>query len=117
MFNTTTTTRFSSISTSDYPHRRANITSRPPSSLSVSCAKNDKDVASEENASSKRKLSKQSSWEAKDAQGNDYLYRLGKEADNMNIAVGARAGVIDDLFAGNFLGRDCNFLVLFLLKI
>ncbi|MBA0807674.1 hypothetical protein Gohar_023464 [Gossypium harknessii] len=24
----------------------------------------------------------------------------------MNIAVGARAGVIDDLFTGNFLGKD-----------
>lgn len=56
----------------------------------------------------KKKLSEQSSWEAKDLEGKDYLYRLGKEADNMNIAVGARAGVIDDLFAGNFLGRDCN---------
>lgn len=57
---------------------------------------------------SPKRLSKQSSWEAKDLEGRDYLYRLGKEADNMNIAVGARAGVIDDLFAGNFLGRDCN---------
>ena len=56
---------------------------------------------------SKKILSDQSSWEAKDSEGNDYLYRLGKEADNMNIAVGARAGVIDDLFAGKFLGRDC----------
>lgn len=55
-----------------------------------------------------KKLSKQSSWEAKDSEGNDYLYRLGKESDNMNIAVGARAGVIDDLFTGQFLGRDCE---------
>ncbi|RVW49127.1 hypothetical protein CK203_084410 [Vitis vinifera] len=55
-------------------------------------------------------FSEQSSWEAKDSEGRDYLYRLGKEADNMNIAVGARAGIIDDLFVGNFLGRDCNFL-------
>jgi hypothetical protein len=53
------------------------------------------------------KLSKQSSWEATDGQGDDYLYRLGKEAENMNIAVGARSGVIDDLFVGKFLGRDC----------
>lgn len=58
------------------------------------------------------RLSEQSSWEAKDSEGRDYLYRLGKEADNMNIAVGARAGVIDDLFAGNFLGRDCKFFPL-----
>lgn len=57
-----------------------------------------------------KKLSEQSSWEAKDAEGKDYLYRLGKEADNMNIAVGARAGVIDDLFTGQFLGRDCQLL-------
>ncbi|KAB1214471.1 Ribulose bisphosphate carboxylase/oxygenase activase, chloroplastic [Morella rubra] len=59
---------------------------------------------------SPKRLSKQSSWEAKDLEGRDYLYRLGKEADNMNIAVGARAGVIDDLFAGNFLGRDSDIV-------
>ncbi|XP_050289110.1 ribulose bisphosphate carboxylase/oxygenase activase, chloroplastic isoform X2 [Quercus robur] len=59
---------------------------------------------------SKKVLSDQSSWEAKDSEGNDYLYRLGKEADNMNIAVGARAGVIDDLFAGKFLGRDSDIV-------
>lgn len=28
----------------------------------------------------------------------------------MNIAVGARQGVIDDLFVGNFLGKDCASL-------
>ncbi|EOY27429.1 P-loop containing nucleoside triphosphate hydrolases superfamily protein [Theobroma cacao] len=28
----------------------------------------------------------------------------------MNIAVGARAGVFDDLFAGNFLGRDSDIV-------
>lgn len=27
----------------------------------------------------------------------------------MNIAVGARAGVIDPLFSGDFLGKDCRF--------
>ncbi|XP_031257881.1 ribulose bisphosphate carboxylase/oxygenase activase, chloroplastic [Pistacia vera] len=59
---------------------------------------------------SRKRLSEQSSWEAKDAEGNDYLYRLGKEADNMNIAVGARAGVIDPLFAGNFLGKDSDIV-------
>ena len=58
----------------------------------------------------KKVLSDQSSWEAKDSEGNDYLYRLGKEADNMNIAVGAKAGIIDDLFAGKFLGRDCMYI-------
>ncbi|XP_039817899.1 ribulose bisphosphate carboxylase/oxygenase activase, chloroplastic-like isoform X6 [Panicum virgatum] len=60
--------------------------------------------------SERRRLSKQSSWEAKDADGDDYLYRLGKEADNMNIAVGARAGIVDDLFVGNFLGKDSDIV-------
>ncbi|KAF7125099.1 hypothetical protein RHSIM_Rhsim12G0182900 [Rhododendron simsii] len=63
-----------------------------------------------ESSKPKKRLSEQSSWEAKDSEGEDYLYRLGKEADNMNIAVGARAGVIDDLFAGNFLGRDSDIV-------
>ncbi|KAK7402377.1 hypothetical protein VNO78_14594 [Psophocarpus tetragonolobus] len=58
----------------------------------------------------KKKLSQQSSWEAKDAEGRDYLYRIGKEADNMNIAVGQRAGIIDSLFAGNFLGKDSDIV-------
>ncbi|CAL5014405.1 unnamed protein product [Urochloa decumbens] len=60
--------------------------------------------------SERRRLSKQSSWEAKDADGDDYLYRLGKEADNMNIAVGARAGIVDGLFVGNFLGKDSDIV-------
>jgi len=58
----------------------------------------------------KKKLSEQSSWETKDSEGKDYLYRLGAEADNMNIAVGQRAGIIDDVFAGNFLGRDSDIV-------
>ncbi|KAL3835444.1 hypothetical protein ACJIZ3_010180 [Penstemon smallii] len=57
-----------------------------------------------------KKLSEQSSWESKDSEGKDYLYRLGAEADNMNIAVGARAGIIDDLFTGNFLGKDSDIV-------
>ncbi|KAI3929258.1 hypothetical protein MKX01_006494 [Papaver californicum] len=57
-----------------------------------------------------KKISDQSSWEAKDSEGKDYLYRLGKEADNMNISVGARAGIIDDLFVGNFLGKDSDIV-------
>ncbi|MCL7045140.1 hypothetical protein MKW94_005778 [Papaver nudicaule] len=57
-----------------------------------------------------KRISDQSSWEAKDAEGKDYLYRLGKEADNMNISVGARAGVIDDLFVGKFLGKDSDIV-------
>jgi hypothetical protein len=80
------------------------------SQFCVRCCSNSKtnrddDVVEDNN---KKKLSKQSSWEAKDVDGRDYLYRLGKEADNMNIAVGQRAGIIDDVFVGNFLGKDCN---------
>ncbi|KAG9456325.1 hypothetical protein H6P81_000833 [Aristolochia fimbriata] len=59
---------------------------------------------------SSKRISDQSSWESKDSEGKDYLYRLGAEADNMNIAVGARQGVIDDLFVGNFLGKDADFV-------
>ncbi|BBN01039.1 hypothetical protein MPTK1_2g04090 [Marchantia polymorpha subsp. ruderalis] len=51
-----------------------------------------------------------SSWTAKDLEGNDYLYRLGKEADNLNITVGARAGMIDDLFVGKFLGVEADIV-------
>ncbi|XP_076924621.1 ribulose bisphosphate carboxylase/oxygenase activase, chloroplastic-like [Bidens hawaiensis] len=58
----------------------------------------------------KKRLSEQSSWETKDAEGNDYLYRLGKESDNLNMTVGARAGVVDDLFTGNFLGKDSDIV-------
>ncbi|WOK96324.1 ribulose bisphosphate carboxylase/oxygenase activase, chloroplastic isoform X1 [Canna indica] len=57
-----------------------------------------------------KRISDQSSWESKDSEGKDYLYRLGQEADNMNIAVGARQGVIDDLFVGNFLGKDSDIV-------
>lgn len=57
----------------------------------------------------KKRISEQSSWETKDLEGRDYLYRLGQEADNMNITVGARKGIVDDLFVGNFLGRDGMF--------
>uniref|UniRef100_A0A2P2KW00 Ribulose bisphosphate carboxylase/oxygenase activase, chloroplastic n=1 Tax=Rhizophora mucronata TaxID=61149 RepID=A0A2P2KW00_RHIMU len=58
----------------------------------------------------KKRLSEQSSWEAEDSEGNDYLYRLGNEADNVNITVGARPGAVDTLFAGNFLGRDSDIV-------
>ncbi|KAG5523179.1 hypothetical protein RHGRI_035110 [Rhododendron griersonianum] len=78
---------------------------------SVSSSNENGDKSDEKESSKpKKRLSEQSSWEAKDSEGEDYLYRLGKEADNMNIAVGARAGVIDDLFAGNFLGRDSDIV-------
>nr|BAH56835.1 AT1G73110 [Arabidopsis thaliana] len=58
-------------------------------------------------AKPRKKLSEQSSWEVKDSEGKDYLYRLGAESDNVNIAVGARSGMIDDVFIGDFLGKDC----------
>ncbi|XP_020533503.1 ribulose bisphosphate carboxylase/oxygenase activase, chloroplastic isoform X2 [Jatropha curcas] len=81
-----------------------------PTSCSQSNSPSSNDHYSAEKTPKKR-LSEQSSWEAKDSEGKDYLYRLGKEADNMNIAVGARAGVIDPLFAGNFLGKDLCHIV------
>ncbi|GLJ14403.1 hypothetical protein SUGI_0232670 [Cryptomeria japonica] len=56
------------------------------------------------------KKSSQSSWDAKNSEGKDYLYRLGQEADNLNITVGARQGLIDDLFVGNFLGKDADIV-------
>ncbi|GAB2247735.1 hypothetical protein Droror1_Dr00007617 [Drosera rotundifolia] len=68
------------------------------------------DSGEETVAPAEKRLSEQSSWEAKDAEGKDYLYRLGTEADNMNIAVGAKAGVVDHLFVGDFLGRDSDIV-------
>ncbi|KAB2029219.1 hypothetical protein ERO13_D05G145300v2 [Gossypium hirsutum] len=90
----------------------------PVPSFSISCSskstpnqlKNNDDNSNSDNPKKPKRLSEQSSWEAKDSEGRDYLYRLGKEADNMNIAVGARAGVIDDLFTGNFLGKDSDIV-------
>lgn len=91
----------------------------PPLSVSFRCKIHNNNATStsgnsdhESKPERRKRLSEQSSWETKDAEGNDYLYRLGKEADNMNIAVGARAGVIDPLFAGNFLGKDCKLFLL-----
>lgn len=66
-------------------------------------------VAESESGDGKKRLSKQSSWEATDVLGNDYLYRLGKESDNMNITVGAKTGMVDSLFTGNFLGQEGEF--------
>ncbi|XP_047939111.1 ribulose bisphosphate carboxylase/oxygenase activase, chloroplastic [Salvia hispanica] len=82
---------------------------KKPSNFVTICCTHSEGV---ENATSKqqKKISKQSSWEAEDSEGKDYLYRLGAEADNMNIAVGARAGIIDDLFTGNFLGKDSDIV-------
>ncbi|KAK9281831.1 hypothetical protein L1049_004737 [Liquidambar formosana] len=89
-----------------------NFSSFSPKKISffVRSLKSDDDRDENEEPKRSNRLSEQSSWEAKDSEGGDYLYRLGKEADNMNIAVGARAGVIDDLFAGNFLGKDSDIV-------
>ncbi|WRX26038.1 hypothetical protein QQP08_018525 [Theobroma cacao] len=102
---------FPSILPSVFPKKLLSVSSSFPISCSSKSTpnqvKNNDDNSNIDNPKGPKRLSEQSSWEAKDSEGRDYLYRLGKEADNMNIAVGARAGVIDDLFAGNFLGRDC----------
>lgn len=58
-----------------------------------------------------------SSWDAKDSQGKDYLYMLGKESANMNISVGARAGMVDDLFVGNFLGKESDIVFAYRQKV
>jgi hypothetical protein len=65
-----------------------------------------KEEKKDEDLKKKRPKEFKSSWEAKDSEGNDYLYRLGSESANMNINVGARAGMIDHIFVGNFLGKD-----------
>ncbi|XP_019083325.1 PREDICTED: ribulose bisphosphate carboxylase/oxygenase activase, chloroplastic-like isoform X2 [Camelina sativa] len=67
-------------------------------------------VANDGGAKPRKKLSEQSSWEVKDSEGKDYLYRLGAEADNVNIAVGARSDMIDDVFIGDFLGKDSDIV-------
>ncbi|KAJ0985100.1 hypothetical protein J5N97_003456 [Dioscorea zingiberensis] len=81
--------------------------------MRVSCSRRSQNGDDESGLTSdepKKRISEQSSWEAKDSEGRDYLYRLGQEADNMNIAVGARKGVVDDLFVGNFLGKDSDIV-------
>ncbi|KAI3514274.1 hypothetical protein L1887_12594 [Cichorium endivia] len=83
-------------------------------SITTSSDSNGDGGTSVEIGGKEKKLSEQSSWEAKDSEGNDYLYRLGKEYENMNIAVGARAGVIHDLFIGGFLCKDRTSLVYFM---
>ncbi|XP_058195729.1 ribulose bisphosphate carboxylase/oxygenase activase, chloroplastic isoform X2 [Rhododendron vialii] len=108
--------RLISSSLSSFPFLSPPSQLKPPipKQLSVrsvpSSHENENKSDEKESSKPKKRLSEQSSWEAKDSEGEDYLYRLGKEADNMNIAVGARAGVIDDLFAGNFLGRDSDIV-------
>ncbi|CAD6261933.1 unnamed protein product [Miscanthus lutarioriparius] len=90
---------------------RASIRGRlPPIRCSSASSSPPPATGGEEGESGRRQLSKQSSWEAKDAEGEDYLYRLGKEADNLNVTVGARSGIVDDLFVGNFLGKDSDIV-------
>ncbi|XP_021294141.1 ribulose bisphosphate carboxylase/oxygenase activase, chloroplastic isoform X2 [Herrania umbratica] len=105
---------FPSILPSVFPKQLLSVSSSFPISCSSKSTpnqvKNNDDNSNIDNPKGPKRLSEQSSWEAKDSEGRDYLYRLGKEADNMNIAVGARAGVIDDLFAGDFLGRDSDIV-------
>lgn len=84
----------------------SSIACSKPSSSSLS-AGDDGSKGANDGGAKPRKLSEQSSWEVKDSEGKDYLYRLGAESDNVNIAVGARAGMIDDVFIGDFLGKDC----------
>ncbi|XP_043711278.1 ribulose bisphosphate carboxylase/oxygenase activase, chloroplastic-like [Telopea speciosissima] len=88
------------------------LSSKKNSASTLFCSRrtHEESSAGDEETNQSRRLSEQSSWEAKDSEGRDYLYRLGKEADNMNIAVGARAGIIDDLFVGDFLGRDSDIV-------
>ncbi|XVF25317.1 hypothetical protein REPUB_Repub13aG0203000 [Reevesia pubescens] len=104
---------FPSILPSVFPKKLLSVSFFPISCSSKSTPnqlKNNDENSNTDNPKKPKRLSEQSSWEAKDSEGRDYLYRLGKEADNMNIAVGARAGVIDDLFAGNFLGKDSDIV-------
>ncbi|XVF87015.1 hypothetical protein PTKIN_Ptkin18bG0086500 [Pterospermum kingtungense] len=104
---------FPSTLPSVFPKKLLSVSSFPISCSSKSTSnqlKNNDDNSNTDSPKGSKRLSEQSSWEAKDSEGNDYLYRLGKEADNMNITVGARAGVVDDLFAGNFLGKDSDIV-------
>lgn len=91
-------------------HRNFSLRCRCASPSSSSQEQQQHDRERELKTTKKSALSKQSSWEAKDSQGDDYLLRLGAEADNMNISVGARHGVIDDLFVGTFLGKDSDIV-------
>ncbi|CAA0816505.1 P-loop containing nucleoside triphosphate hydrolases superfamily protein [Striga hermonthica] len=104
-----------SLTKSQYPRNPFNShlnTRKPSNFLTISCSQSQPSENQDSNAASKqqKKLSEQSSWESKDSEGKDYLYRLGSEADNMNIAVGARAGAIDDIFTGTFLGKDADIV-------
>lgn len=68
-------------------------------------------------SSKQLKSQSESSWSAKNSEGKDYLYRLGQEADNVNISVGARKGIIDDLFVGKFLGKDADIVFAYRQKV
>jgi hypothetical protein len=40
--------------------------------------------------------------------GQDVLYQLGAQSSSMRIDMGARAGIIDDLFTGQFMGKQAD---------
>jgi hypothetical protein len=42
------------------------------------------------------------------APGQDVLYQLGAQSSSMRIDMGARAGMIDDLFVGKFMGKQAD---------
>ena len=73
----------------------------------------DNDDDDEENSrrrfsSSSSSTSTSSSWDAAEVgaqDGVDYLYELGRQSASMNTEVGARKGVVDDVFAGTANAR------------
>eukprot|EP00854_Cymbomonas_tetramitiformis_P022702 gene22702-27402_t len=69
----------------------------PPSARKVVCCR------------TSRHAKVDSSWDAQEAggvEGEDYLYELGRQSVDLKTAVGGRAGNVDSLFVGGFLGRD-----------
>ncbi|ONK69616.1 uncharacterized protein A4U43_C05F24840 [Asparagus officinalis] len=94
----------------NFNNRCTNKRQARPCRSPISCCSPSPQTPDDPRPPNKKKLSDQSSWESKDSQGKDYLYRLGQESENMNIAVGARKGVVDDLFVGNFLGKDSDIV-------
>lgn len=49
-----------------------------------------------------------SSWDAKDSTGRTYIENLGKASENVNVVVGAKAGMVDSVFVGDVLGQECE---------
>lgn len=92
------------------PHKFSGVRACLPVDSSSGDTQADEGLADAGSKNETKKLSNQSSWEATDVLGNDYLYRLGKESDNLNITVGARTGMIDSLFTGDFLGKEADIV-------